>query len=280
MDAPALSTSTELPPQPVCPLYGVDDRGNPLLIGSAVLLQIADAHFLLTAAHVLDTNARSTLYYGVGGPLQVLEGVAHKSGLSDGTSRDEDRNDVGFMELKPRIAAHLSHGHRFLNVCHLQPNEAVRPSSIYELRGYPETRSKRNPTTKKVRPGPFSYLASPAGTSRYAALHVGPRSHLLLRFERKNSFNETGQRFTAPLPHGMSGGGVWKRRLDSQGDDLLQTGWLVGIAMEYDAQENVIVATRISLFLEAIRARFPGLANEIPKCHTLRVNVSVDRVAG
>ena len=268
------------PAQPVCPLYRVDGTGKPVLFGSAVLLQIADAYFLLTAAHVLDHNETSTLYYGVGGPLRVLVGVAHKSSLTAGTSRDNDKNDVGFMELEPAIVTNLGSGHRFLNIRNLQPNDTVHPGIVYELRGYPATRSKRNPTTRKVRPGPFSYLATPAGTGRYTGLGVDPQSHLLLRFDRANSYNDEGHLITAPLPHGMSGGGVWKRRYDSRGDDLVQTGWLVGIATEYDDKEKVIVATRIGLFLEAIRVKYSRLSSEIPRCHTLRINVSVDSDAG
>src|ERR1051326_7888115 len=239
--------------QPVCPIYSVDERGRPVLTGSAVLLRIANTHFLLSAAHVLDGNAGSTLYYGGRGPLKPLEGIAQKSSLPAGCSREDDKIDTGLMELKPNIVSDLNRQHRFLDARHLQPNDVARPDSIYELRGYPETRSKLNPTTRKVRPGPFSYLASPAGASQYTRQQVDACSHLLLKFDRNNSFNGTGQRITAPLPHGMSGGGVWKRRVDSRSDDLFQSGWLVGIAIEYEAEESIVVATRINLFLEAIR---------------------------
>ena len=48
----------------VKPIYGSTGSGEPEHIGTALLLQLPEGHFLLTAAHVIDWNAKTTLYLG------------------------------------------------------------------------------------------------------------------------------------------------------------------------------------------------------------------------
>ena len=62
------------------PIYAVDDRGGPYLLGSGVLLDVADATYLATAAHVLDRNSDSNLYLP-GNPLVSLRAVPRRREL-------------------------------------------------------------------------------------------------------------------------------------------------------------------------------------------------------
>ncbi len=53
-----LSSADQRIQHAVCPLYGVNDRGKPYLIGSSLLLKVGDRRFLVSAAHVLDWNKK------------------------------------------------------------------------------------------------------------------------------------------------------------------------------------------------------------------------------
>jgi hypothetical protein len=46
----------------ISPIYRVGDRNVPEQFGTGTLLRIGSRHFIVTAAHVLDDNASSTLY--------------------------------------------------------------------------------------------------------------------------------------------------------------------------------------------------------------------------
>ena len=49
----------------VKPIYGVTERNDPDHIGSALLLELDEGHFLLTAAHVIDclsSNAKCNVF--------------------------------------------------------------------------------------------------------------------------------------------------------------------------------------------------------------------------
>ena len=63
----------------VCPIYGVDDRGKPYLIGSSLLLSVGDRLLLVTAAHVLDWNKDTSLY--VAGSVRpiLIEGDSYRT---------------------------------------------------------------------------------------------------------------------------------------------------------------------------------------------------------
>lgn len=64
------------------------------------------------------------------------------------------------------------------------------------------------------------------------------------------------RRVTAPKPHGMSGGGLFRL---TAGAPLL-----VGVLTDWPPGKSQMIATHIAIVPEAIRARFPDLASRIP----------------
>jgi hypothetical protein len=82
----------------VCPIYGLDDRDRPQLIGSSILLRVSIHSFLITAAHVLDANNRTTLY--VGGPAELVQLAGSSYRVKPPTSgRKDDSLDFGFVDI-------------------------------------------------------------------------------------------------------------------------------------------------------------------------------------
>jgi hypothetical protein len=82
----------------VCPIYGIDSRDRPQLIGSAIPFRVAAHSFLLTAAHVLDENKQTTLYVGGVETLVPLAGSSHRV-RAPNASRQNDKLDFGFVDI-------------------------------------------------------------------------------------------------------------------------------------------------------------------------------------
>src|SRR5687767_811624 len=84
--------------QDLCaPIYGVDDRSVPYLIGSGTLMDVGAQTFLVTAAHVLDANSRTTLYLP-GNPIVPIRGRAVKT-QAPTAGRDTDTIDLAIVAL-------------------------------------------------------------------------------------------------------------------------------------------------------------------------------------
>ena len=61
----------------VRPIYISTEKENPMHIATGTLLHVAEKKYLVTAAHVIDKNAKSCLYIAGEKELVMLEGNAH-----------------------------------------------------------------------------------------------------------------------------------------------------------------------------------------------------------
>src|SRR5262245_54212803 len=80
------------------PVYRETRKGTPELIGSAVLIQIADRRFICTAAHVLDERNGSNLYLPEGSMLQTFAAQFRVTQVPASGRRD-DKFDFAIAEL-------------------------------------------------------------------------------------------------------------------------------------------------------------------------------------
>jgi len=76
------------------------------------------------------------------------------------------------------------------------------------------------------------------------ATDKSPTHHFAIYYPLKKARDVKGQKVTAPDPHGISGCGVWKVRVDSNTGALSKPS-LVGIGIEYLKSYDAMVATRI-----------------------------------
>ncbi len=102
----------------VTPLYGVDEQNQRYAYGSAVLLQITEKYFLITAAHVLDENqkAHATIQVFGRNTFHSLSGPSLRSPLPASGSRDDDAYDTGVLELPNDIAQEVQAHRSFLDI--------------------------------------------------------------------------------------------------------------------------------------------------------------------
>lgn len=250
----------------VRPIYsiskrGVRDAGTPTLVGSSVLLTVADHPFLLTAAHVIDQA--KPLGLGVLGEPNMVElgETRYFSTVAPKNDRTRDNVDVGFFELSA-AQVELLGDVRFLGPADLDvddtPSYFTYTRTKYVVVGYPAGRQGTLRNTSEVSPTPLFYMAQAAMPEKYSTLGVDVNRHLLLPFDRKNVLSHAG-RTTAPNLNGMSGCGVW--RIDSLHGLPGGRDQLVALFIEWHRGDHrLLIATRIDQCLHGIREAHPELA--------------------
>ena len=265
----------------VRPLFIPDDRGNPFLTGSGILLSVGTRSFLLTAAHVFHGARDRGLYVGGLQDLVLVNGPRQFTQAADG--QPEDRADVGFAEMTPAEVRQLGDV-VFLGPTALDPDDRLRPPPagqghpFYFILGYPASRMKRNPKTQKIKTGALRFLSLGAEPTVYKTLGLPEHSHLVVEFDRRNSLGPKGPAMAAD-PHGTSGGGAWRC------DDLLRghpsKGTLIAVMIEWHHHPaNVLVGTRIGVVLEGIRAQYPELNSLIPRPSSLNITIALPQGTG
>jgi hypothetical protein len=255
----------------ICAIYRADQNGEPEQFGSGVFLAVGSRHFMLTAAHVLDDNAHSTLYIPSTKTLKLVElkGDSFCSKAVDG-DRERDRTDIGVVLLSPDLVDHIGPD-AFATVPMVDVDDIGTAGGSYIAMGYPwRKNAKLNRAKRTVKGRPLSYTANILPPEKLKSLGVHQGSHLLLEFDKRHSRDETGRDVTAPDPEGMSGGALW--RFDVFGDEPL-TSRLVGIVIEWRDELGGILTVRLPVILAGIAHEYPDLAYLVPATFTLGVTV-------
>jgi hypothetical protein len=129
------------------PLIGVSPRQRPEVVGSSVLVRIADRRLLLTAGHVLDAFENRSAYLDLGGELLPVAGE-FRSSRPPAEGRHTDRLDFAYMALPDDMVATIPEQY-FLGIGQLARDEQPRYESpgrtAYPVAGYPSSRMKVNP---------------------------------------------------------------------------------------------------------------------------------------
>jgi hypothetical protein len=137
------------------------------------------------------------------------------------------------------------------------------------------TRAKVDYAKRRTRVPMFMLTSVALSREGYGKLGVDDESHVVLEFDRRQLNTPTGQQ-TAPNPNGISGGGIWGFRERQGGDPRL-----VGITIERHRQPvKASVGTRLSVFFEVIRSRWPELSGDIPRSRVRRISASLREPGG
>lgn len=190
-----------------------DDKPHPL--GSGVLLQVADTHFLVSAAHVFDAIAihDGTCCIpsgaGQGTPIHlnkikiVTSGLPPVRSLKDHKLRLDDPHDVGVCELPTGIVSQLLPHRKFVSF-HEVESCTPAPRANYMLLGYPES-------LKVVSNQGLSVLATDFRC--ITELVSGRRQDLeetIVVGYAPLGFDSNHNPIAPPNPAGMSGCGIWR----------------------------------------------------------------------
>jgi hypothetical protein len=239
----------------------------PEVVGSALLLQIGDRKFAISARHVfkrLHTNSIGI----VGSGLAELHGQHFY--YTTERAQEGDLFDLAFVALTERQVEDLGEC-LYLGLSDLdlmeRPDFGHALSSKYFAHGFPCSVQNWIGPGDPVRPRPFTIHSLPAPVEKYAPLGCDSERHLLIEFDRKNALDLAGPR-TAPKPNGMSGCGIWTAPRGTASESSA----LVAILTEHHAgSHKVIVSTRVRAVLGGVWKHFEELRPTLVEALALAV---------
>jgi hypothetical protein len=240
------------------------------LLGTGSLFQIADQHFVVTAAHVIKLAHEHDKTIGISGDSNSLISV-HGNWISSTSDSEDDPFDVAIYLLPDNTIQRLSQ-FRFFRLADVNFSEQSK-TTIFTVFGHPEIWSLPSHNEKeKVQLKGLEYTACTYERSNEALIGYDHRYHLLLDAEAKQVTwtdgsvaefrRKDGTDATFPLDlKGMSGGPVW-----TIGDlDIPPQSWprvapsLVGVQTGVYQPSQVIRVTRWVAVTTLIYAAFPEL---------------------
>jgi hypothetical protein len=241
----------------VRPIYTANSASEPELIGTGVLIAVGLKHFLVTAAHVLDRTGSSTYYIPTEetGDLVVLEGKSVHS-VAD---HKNDLLDIAVVLLSPALVALLG-PEIFLSPSDIDLDDIGEPTRVYRV-------------TRRLRASVSAYAANVLPPQILEAAGLERKSHLLVKYRKRHSRTLRGEDVTAPDPHGMSGGPLWKFDPYSPSSQIIQ---LVGILIEWKRPEGGLLAVRMPLVFAAVSRLCPDIEELLPSPKSVIINTSPD----
>ena len=245
----ALKTEAEPFVRPICM---ADARGAPEVVGSCVLVALGKHRVLLTAAHVLDWADKGTLYLVADGDIIALPPEFHRTVLKDGKTRADDVQDMGIVELPAEFVDRMG-GCQFLGLEDLAVELPTKEGQLFAMVGYPRTKAKANPTTKKFKPGLLAPITMEAiegfDKERYPA-----NVHRVVKYDPAKMRSGSNP---AKMPdlYGISGGALFE--FESLKSKTHRRSKVAGIIVLGNASSEIVVATKSELYVEALKKIFP-----------------------
>jgi hypothetical protein len=243
----------------VRPLLAADGDETLRGVASCVLVRVADRHVLFSAAHVFADHPAG-LYLPVidGGPAVRLGAARLVSVAWQGAV---DSIDVAILALDRELATALG------EESFLQPGDLETSASaergVYLTLGYPASRNRRSGNAQQRESWGLIYMAPECAPEMYGRLGLDRSVHVAIPFNKKLAQRREGLG-PPPKPAGISGGALI--RLRGLGDDGSGAGdFLGGIVHTHEPYpSNVLIGTRISIYLQALRHIWPDLAVYLP----------------
>jgi hypothetical protein len=221
----------------IIPLFGVSRPGErPRFIGSSIYCKTGQAHYLLSAGHVIKQGSPYKLWY------------PYEQGL--------------MVELPSDVYAFPNKEERDFCIAPFKgplPNWIPLDSSTFAsyesgdeyqhiLAGYPGSYVKES-HDDNIELTVMGYLTSSAKREALAKIKIDESNQIALQFWKKNVYGKGMKKVTFPDPNGMSGGAVFQFN-----ESRPQVQSLVGIMTDWIAQSaKVIVATRIETIINSFR---------------------------
>ena len=232
------------------PLYQ-DDNGRPSLHGSGFFVTVGRDHFLVSAAHVLDTATKNGLFFYLSpNTSRDLRGQRIRSGSPE--SRDSDLIDIGVLKLSGEPMPPYPAVRKFaMDVSYLKPSHQPRSGKNYVMIGFPATKNRFNSIEQTVPSAPHAYGARSIPEEEYRVHGVSADTHVVLSLNLKKGFDQNGKLQHFPKPQGMSGSPIVVL-YDEEGGDESRVFPVVAVGTRYRPRTRVLIGTDVGFVLEAI----------------------------
>jgi hypothetical protein len=237
------------------PIYGSEDNGRPVHIGTCVLVEIRGCRYLITAAHVIDESQYTTLYLGADRLVQI-EGEFLCT-TKPNNDRNQDHYDFGWQKLSQAYLERLKKV-RFIEEADISRNIEATEGKAYVAMGFPNSKNKKvNIAKKSITPKFAKYTAT--GKSKpelFKKLDITGQDHITIDHDKKYSRNPDGSITNSIRPRGMSGGALIDIGRLVTIDELRKTevhpGFLAGILIEKHDEFNSMLSVKIDVVIEDI----------------------------
>lgn len=242
-------------------LYREDRISVPRPHGCCVLIKFNNKFYCVSNAHVLGDKFMGKAF--------VLTSKNHLNGKSKTTTiggqyyftklpssgkREDDTIDMAVVQLTSDCTNDLiERGYLFIEASNIETDYSPVKENKLLIAGYPGTSTKVNTYLRNIIAKPFYLLTAPYfGDLKH--LGFTKEFHTTAKYSKGKIFNpKSGEIKKGPLPHGISGSGLWHISKDENGN---QKPFLVGILSTYIQNRSIVISTKIELFVDLIKQRF------------------------
>lgn len=228
--------------------------------GCGVLVSIHNQYYCLSNAHVLcDGQLNNTFVLLGGGKTMSIGGMYYNTTLPVSGRRKEDPLDIAAVHLQAECAEGLlSRGYDFLDGSSVLTGHT--PSHVDRLlvAGYPGNKTKLDIIGKGVHARPFILISHPF-LKDLSKINFPKDHHFLTHYSRSriNDISTDAGRM-GPLPHGISGSGLWLLKTDGSGRIHPH---LIGIQSKYLENRALLASTKIDLYMDILRQKVDPTIN-------------------
>jgi len=241
------------------PIYAWARGGLPVLEGSGVLLKIADAGFLVTAAHVVDVVVKDGRGLFLG--LADGEDIVDLGGLEVQVSHDQRDIDVAFMRLPVGMVDVVGKHRAFLRLDQVDTVRRPPEAGVYIVAGYPRQDSRADGEAGVIHSKAFC-LSTSLHDRELVNFTVG--KSIALSFTSQWVIEDSGERVRAPALPGISGCGIWRmvaKQHPSPGH--WDTSFIRLAGIEHGIAGPAIKGLLAFRLVDSVRQSHPDLASAI-----------------
>lgn len=240
-----------------CQLYQWKDNERKKLIanGCLVLFQHNLSYYCFSNAHVLaDAQLEKTFFLLKDATAMTVGGDYFFSLPFTSDKRQDDYLDIAIVKLNPPVADRLlQNGHAFLTLNQIATLPTLTQSDKLLIAGYPASKTEIDFKKMALKFKPLILKTEPYLRKLKSEVYTQGYHHIVEY--RINSLTDTptGKKRRGPLPHGISGSGLW---LYPNNNEQSSMPMLIGILSEYQENSAIIISTKIDFFLDITRLKF------------------------
>lgn len=240
------------------PLYVNDESGRPSQFGTCFIVKAGKAHFLVSAAHVLDVVLnKDVFFYTATKKLRRLDGRVVTTGHHG--SRDDDMLDIGVMRLDGALLPPYPEVDKFaMDISYLKPNYLPRTGKHYVIIGFPSTKSRADVATRTAISTSYIYGSDSSDEKEYVDQGVSVESHVVLPFDVKKTLGKDRRVRPFPKPHGMSGSPIFVLYDVRERPGHSRAFPVVAVGTHYRKASKVLIGTDVRFVVGAIERSLCG----------------------
>ena len=232
------------------PLY-LRDNDRPWLCGTGFIVKADAAHYLVSAAHVLDdAKEKGLFFYSEPSRPRFVAGPLRRSSNRD--NRATDPFDIVVVKLAdgemPPYRAVDKHA---VPLSWLRPGRVPRAGRTYLIIGFPQSQARVSSATQEVNVVSYAYHAASVDESRYDLLGLSAGTHVAIHLDLEVGFDPEGKHRNFPKPKGISGAPMFELWGHDEDDPSIFP--VVAVGIEYRKNERAMVGTDVAVVLDMIQ---------------------------